>query len=157
MGRKDVKIIRSNRRTISLEITPTGEVLVRAPRHMSEAEIRAFVESKSSWLAKHLQKKEKDMESLQEEGRFTEDFHCIPKDDDIYFSVRLEDMDELNNAAGLTRVQVVAADGAANYVRPYLNKLDEEGFKHFIEYHLATCERMDMMGATAHTIDILRK
>ncbi len=72
MGRKDVKIIRSNRRTISLEITPTGEVLVRAPRHMSEAEIRAFVESKSSWLAKHLQKKEKDMESLQEEGRFTE-------------------------------------------------------------------------------------
>lgn len=72
MGRKDVKIIRSNRRTISLEITPTGEVLVRAPRHMSEAEIRAFVESKSSWLAKHLHKKEMDMESLQEEGRFTE-------------------------------------------------------------------------------------
>lgn len=72
MGRKDVKIIRSNRRTISLEITPTGEVLVRAPRHMSEAEIRAFVESKSSWLARHLQKKEMDMESLQEEGRFTE-------------------------------------------------------------------------------------
>ena len=92
-----------------------------------------------------------------EEGRFTEDFHCIPKEDDIYFSVRLEDMDELNKAAGLTRVQVVAADGAANYVRPYLNKLDEEGFKHFIEYHLATCERMDMMGATAHTIDILKK
>ena len=72
MGRKDVKIIRSNRRTISLEITPTGEVLVRAPRHMSEAEIRAFVESKSSWLAKHLHKKEMDIESLQEEGRFTE-------------------------------------------------------------------------------------
>ena len=58
MGRKDVKIIRSNRRTISLEITPKGEVLVRAPRYMAEAEIRAFVESKSSWLAKHLQKKE---------------------------------------------------------------------------------------------------
>ena len=72
MGRKDVKIIRSNRRTISLEITPKGEVLVRAPRYMSEAEIRAFVESKSSWLVKHLQKKEKEMESLQEEGRFTE-------------------------------------------------------------------------------------
>lgn len=72
MGREDVKIIRSNRRTISLEITSTGEVLVRAPRHMSETEIRAFVESKSSWIAKHLQKKEMDMESLQEEGLFTE-------------------------------------------------------------------------------------
>ena len=72
MGREDVKIIRSNRRTISLEITPVGQVLVRAPRRMSELETHAFVESKSTWLAKHLQKKEKDMESLQEEGRFTD-------------------------------------------------------------------------------------
>ena len=72
MGREDFEIIRSNRRTISLEITPAGQVLVRAPRRMSEAEIRAFVESKSTWIAKHLQKKEKDMESLQEEGCFTE-------------------------------------------------------------------------------------
>lgn len=72
MGREDVKIIRSNRRTISLEITSAGEVLVRAPRYMAEAEIRAFVESKSSWLSKHLQKKEKDIEALQEEGAFSE-------------------------------------------------------------------------------------
>ena len=73
MGREDIKLIRSNRRTISLEITPSGEVLVRAPRRMSEIEIRAFVESKSSWLAKHLQKKERDKELLQEKGCFTEE------------------------------------------------------------------------------------
>ncbi len=72
MGREDVEIIRSNRRTISLEITPAGQVLVRAPRRMSETEIRAFVESKSSWLAKHLQKKEQVLQLLQEEGEFTE-------------------------------------------------------------------------------------
>ena len=72
MGREDIEIIRSNRRTISLEITPAGQVLVRAPRRMSETDIRAFVELKSSWLAKHLQKKEKDTESLQEEGYFTQ-------------------------------------------------------------------------------------
>lgn len=72
MGRNDVKIIRSNRRTISLEITSAGEVLVRAPRFMHEAEIRAFVESKSSWLTKHLQKKEQEIEALQDEGAFTE-------------------------------------------------------------------------------------
>lgn len=72
MGREDFEIIRSNRRTISLEITPAGQVLVRAPRRMSELEIHAFVESKSSWLNKHLQKKEMDMEALQEEGTFTE-------------------------------------------------------------------------------------
>lgn len=72
MGREVIKVIRSNRRTISLEITSVGDVLVRAPRHMSETEIRAFVESKSSWLAKHLQKQEEDRDSLQAEGVFTE-------------------------------------------------------------------------------------
>lgn len=72
MGREVIKVIRSNRRTISLEITPASEVLVRAPRHMSETEIRAFVESKSSWLLKHLRKQEEDRDLLQTEGLFTE-------------------------------------------------------------------------------------
>ena len=72
MGRETIKIIRSNRRTISLEITTAGEVLVRAPRQMSEMEIRAFVASKSAWLEKHLQKHFEDVDSLQAEGSFTE-------------------------------------------------------------------------------------
>lgn len=72
MGR-EVKIIRSNRRSIALEIKPSGEVVVRAPKRMPEVEIRAFVESKSAWLRKHLQKKEREIEALQEEGRFTEE------------------------------------------------------------------------------------
>lgn len=100
---------------------------------------------------------ENTINSCVAEERFTDDFHCISKDGDIYHSVRIEDMDKLNEAAGLNRIQIVAADGAANYIRPVLNSLDEEGFKHFMEYHLSTCERMDMMGASAHTIDILKK
>jgi len=70
--KQTIKLIRSNRKTISLEITPLGQVLVRAPRHMPEAEIRKFVEEKSSWLAKHLQKQQEDLASLQAEGKFTD-------------------------------------------------------------------------------------
>ena len=69
---QNIKLIRSDRRTISLEITPAGQVVVRAPRRMSEAEIKRFIDSKSSWLAKHLQQKDKDMESLQDEGFLSE-------------------------------------------------------------------------------------
>ena len=72
MGREDFEIIRSNRRTISLEITSDGRVVVRAPKYMPEADIFSFVESKSVWLAKYLQKKERDLESLKEEGCFTD-------------------------------------------------------------------------------------
>lgn len=52
----DYQIIRSRRKTISLEITPRGEVLVRCPSRMKNEDIRHFVESKSPWIQRHLQK-----------------------------------------------------------------------------------------------------
>lgn len=51
------RVIRSSRRTISVQITLSGEVLVRCPRRMSNADIRRFVESKSGWIEKRLEKR----------------------------------------------------------------------------------------------------
>ena len=50
------RIIRSSRRTVSLQIIPGGEVLVRCPKRMSNGDIRRFVESKSGWIEKHLER-----------------------------------------------------------------------------------------------------
>ena len=50
------RIIRSDRRTIALQITPEGQLLVRCPRRMPETAVRAFVQSKAAWIEKHLQK-----------------------------------------------------------------------------------------------------
>ena len=36
-------------------------------------------------------------------------------------------------------------------------KLSDEEFELFIQYHMSTCERMDLIGAGAHTLDILKK
>ncbi len=41
-------------------------------------------------------------------------------------------------------------------MRPFLNKLSEEEFTYFLDYQLAICERADLIGAGAHTVDILR-
>ena len=75
----------------------------------------------------------------------------------MYDYVRIEDMDALNRAAGLERIQIISPDGPANYIRPVLNAMEEETFEVFMNYHLATCERQDLIGAGAHTVDILRK
>lgn len=48
------RVIRSSRKTIAIQICADGEVLVRCPRRMGVDAIRAFVESKSGWLEKHL-------------------------------------------------------------------------------------------------------
>ena len=86
-----------------------------------------------------------------------ENYHCTDVANPLYSFVRLEDIAKLDELAGLSRVKMIAADGAANYIRPYLNALTEEEYEAFIRYHLATCERMDLMGASSHTVDILTK
>lgn len=90
-------------------------------------------------------------------GKLTKDFHSISQEEDLYDYVRLEDIDRINQAAGLEREQIIAADGPANYLRPVLNAMDDETYQLFVAYHLATCERQELIGASAHTVDILRK
>lgn len=101
--------------------------------------------------------KERHIREALETGMLDENFHCTSKANPLYSFVRLEDMAELNRKAGLLRVQVISADGPANHMRTVLNALDEEEFQAFIQYHLATCERPDLMGASGHTVDILQK
>lgn len=50
----DYTLIRSGRRTVSLEVTKECTVLVRAPQRMSKREIDAFVEKHRAWLEKQL-------------------------------------------------------------------------------------------------------
>lgn len=90
-------------------------------------------------------------------GKVTADFHVAAEAEDLYDYVRIEDIDKINAEAEVERVQIIAADGPANYMRTILNAMDEETYRTFIAYHLATCERADLLGASAHTLDILRK
>ena len=57
-----IRIIRSSRRTLSLQVRPDGQVIVRAPHHVTLQEISSFVRKNSSWLQKHLEKAEKEKE-----------------------------------------------------------------------------------------------
>lgn len=95
-------------------------------------------------------------ESIQN-GKVDDTFRVTPKPEDLYDYVRIEDIDSYNEAVGLKRLQIVAADGPANYMRQTLNAMDEETYELFIRYHLATCERPELLGASAHTLDILQK
>ena len=87
----------------------------------------------------------------------TEDFHCISTPKDLFELVRIEDIKELTQEMGVERVNLVATDGATNYMREVIEEMDEELFEYYIRYHLAVCERQDLIGATHHSLDILRK
>ena len=51
-------LIRSSRKTLSLEIRPDGTLVVRAPRRMPEKTIREFIAAKEGWLRAKLRKYE---------------------------------------------------------------------------------------------------
>ncbi len=48
------EIIRSYRKTIAIQIKADGRILVRCPQRMHGSEVQRFVESKTSWIDKHL-------------------------------------------------------------------------------------------------------
>jgi len=101
--------------------------------------------------------KERHILECMEEKRLTKDFSTVSGMENLYDYMRIEDIDRLVKDAGLNRIKILSPDGPANYMRPFLNQLTEEEFEHFISYQMATCERADLIGAGAHTLDILRK
>lgn len=52
----DIEIIRSKRRTISIEIKSDLSIIVRAPLKAKDSDIQKFIEEKSNWIKKHLKR-----------------------------------------------------------------------------------------------------
>ena len=59
----DYTLIRSRRRTMALEITRDGRILVRAPQRAPQSVIDRFVESHADWIAKAMEKQRQRAES----------------------------------------------------------------------------------------------
>ena len=60
------QIIRSKRKTISIEITPELNVVVRAPRWVAKRDIRYFVDEKEGWIQKTIARLEKEREAAKD-------------------------------------------------------------------------------------------
>ena len=50
------RLVRSSRKTLAIQITPTGEVILRCPNRFPKKEAEAFLESKGEWIEKYLEK-----------------------------------------------------------------------------------------------------
>ena len=86
----------------------------------------------------------------------TDDWHCKSEPKEIFELVRTEDISQLNALFPLDRVRLVATDGAAHYLSGLIDGMSQDTFAKWMEYHFATCERQDLIGASNHTLDILK-
>lgn len=84
-------------------------------------------------------------------------FATKSKPEDLFELVRKEDIDELMSVFPTTRLHYVATDGCALFMREAIDRMDDDTFELYLQYHFTTCERSDLAGVTSHSIDIFRK
>ena len=87
----------------------------------------------------------------------TPEWHCKSEPKEVFELARTEDIAELDAEIPVKRLKLVATDGASNYKREFIDEMDDETFDKWMEFHFSTCERQDLVGASNHTLDILKK
>ncbi len=90
-------------------------------------------------------------------GVLTAEYRCVSEPADLFEMVRLEDINELNHASGLKREKIISSDLFTIYIRDRVDNFPDAVFQAYVNYHLAICERPDLIGATNHSLDILTK
>lgn len=97
------------------------------------------------------------LQEVTEQNMLTPDWHCISRPKDLFELVRTEDIASLDAEVSVERIKLIASDGATNYRREWIDAMDDATFARWMEYHFTICERQDLIGASHHTLDILRK
>ena len=89
--------------------------------------------------------------------KVTKDWRCMSQEEELFEMIRTEEIAELDSYLPVERIKLIATDGATNYNRQVIDSMDDEMFEKWMSFHFATCERQDLVGASNHTLDILRK
>ena len=82
-------------------------------------------------------------------------FH--PEKGFLFEHITKADVDQLMDGLPVERLHYIATDGLPSFMQSELETMDNETFQALLRYHLSVCEREDLIGATAHSLDILRK
>lgn len=68
-----MKIIRSNRKTIALQIKPQEGLIVRVPYRITQEQVEKFINDHKDWIEKHLKAMEERQKSLASVEKLTMD------------------------------------------------------------------------------------
>ncbi len=96
--------------------------------------------------------------TMLEKGIFDfETFKARSNPDDLFVLHRVSEIEEMRSRLPVTPLHLIATDGYANHMRASFAEMDDFMYESYIKYHLASCERPDLLGMSHHTLDIFRK
>ena len=76
---------------------------------------------------------------------------------ELFELYRKEEIDALIVPFCVERLHYVGTDLATNYMREAVDTMEDELFNLYLQYPFAICERPDLVGASQHILDVLRK
>ena len=98
-----------------------------------------------------------NLREVTDSDLLTPDWHCKSEPKEVFELIRTEEIAELDAEIPVKRLKLIATDGATNYMRGFVDEMDDETFAKWLDFHFSTCERQDLVGASNHTLDILEK
>ena len=79
-------------------------------------------------------------------------------DENLIFNPRyFSDIKRILKSYKIKKLHYVATDGIGRVIKNEINNMTEEEYNLFIQYHLSTCEREDLIGYSGHILAILEK
>ena len=150
MSRFSVKIVKEKRKTISVGITPDGNVIVKAPIYTQEKYINDFLDEKESWIIKNVEKNKrrqkklkyiKNLSKKEIEGLYDTARDIIPKRCDYYSNIIGVDYRNITIRSQKTRWGSCSSRGNLNF-NIALMLVPEEILDYVIIHKL--CHRIEM-------------
>lgn len=92
-----------------------------------------------------------------EKGLLAADFTWTANENDAFSLVRPTDIRELTKDFPVERLHLAATDGATRYLGDMVERMEERLYRKYLEYHFSICEREDLIGASNHVLDVLKK
>lgn len=91
------------------------------------------------------------------EGIVTNEFHCVGTPELLFEMSTVREIYALMEKFPIEKLHMVASDGMTNHFRENIDQADDELFDAWLEYHLYTCEREDLIGYSNHGLYVGKK
>lgn len=88
---------------------------------------------------------------------FDNNFKMINYEEGLFAAFYVKEFKNLMKSFNVKFLKSVATDGMSHHVDEKINKLTDEEFEVWINYHLSTCEREDLQGYSNHMLYICKK
>ena len=91
------------------------------------------------------------------EKDFDDKFKLNRYEEGIFAPFYIQEFKDIMSKYNVELLHNVATDGIAYIIKDRINKLTEEEFKVYEEYHYSTCEREELQGYSCHMLYICKK